>query len=144
MTANSAPADPILLAVVGAHLSGMPLNGELQALGASFVKATRTASAYRLYQLEGTVPPKPGLLRVLSGGMPIEVEVWALSPAAFGLFVSRIPAPLGIGTLHLADGEAVKGFLVESCAVGGARDVSEFGAWRAFMASLTPAKAAAG
>jgi allophanate hydrolase len=141
MTATSAPADTILLAVVGAHLTGMPLNGELLALGASFVRATRTASAYRLYQLEGTVPPKPGLLRVTSEGMSIDVEVWALSPAAFGTFVSRIPAPLGIGTLQLAEGDAVKGFLVESCATSGARDVSEFGGWRSFMASLAQAKA---
>jgi allophanate hydrolase len=141
MTATSAPADTILLAVVGAHLTGMPLNGELLALGASFVRATRTASAYRLYQLEGTVPPKPGLLRVTSEGMSIDVEVWALSPAAFGTFVSRIPAPLGIGTLQLAEGDAVKGFLVESCAISGARDVSEFGGWRSFMASLAQAKA---
>jgi allophanate hydrolase len=144
MTTNSATADTILLAVVGAHLSGMPLNGELQALGASFVKATRTTSSYRLYQLDGTVPPKPGLLRVLSDGMPIDVEVWALSPAAFGVFVSRIPAPLGIGTLQLAEGETVKGFLVESCAISSARDVSEYGGWRAFMASLAQTRVAAG
>jgi allophanate hydrolase len=76
--------------------------------------------------------------------MTIEVEVWALSAAAFGLFVSRIPAPLGIGTLQLAEGESVKGFLVESCAISGARDVSDFGGWRAFMASLAQSKVAAG
>jgi hypothetical protein len=128
----SADDDAISLAVVGAHLSGMPLNGELQSLGAVFVRATVTAPSYRLYELPGTTPRKPGLLRVANGGHAIEVEIWSLPPAAFGLFVSRIPAPLGIGTLHLDGGEVAKGFLVEAVAVDGANDISHFGGWRAF------------
>lgn len=132
MTTNSAAADMIPLAVVGAHLSGMPLNGELIALGASLIEATQTAPNYKLFALPGTTPPKPGLLRVAEGGQPIEVELWALSPAAFGLFVSRIPSPLGIGTLQLSDGRTAKGFLVEHCALTGADDISHFGGWRAF------------
>jgi allophanate hydrolase len=127
-------AETIPLVVVGAHLSGMPLNGELQALGATFVKATSTTAAYRLYALPGTVPPKPGLLRVPSEGREIDVEVWSLTPAAFGTFVSRIPAPLGIGTLQLKDGDAAKGFLVEAVAVDGAADISHFGGWRSYVA----------
>jgi allophanate hydrolase len=142
MTSTSAQPDTIALVVVGAHLTGMPLNGELLALGASLVKATRTIPAYRLYVLAGTVPPKPGLLRVATDGASVEVEVWALSPAAFGLFVSRIPSPLGIGTLQLEGGETAKGFLVEAVAIDGARDISEFGGWRSFIASLTPVSAA--
>jgi hypothetical protein len=131
--------DAIPLAVVGAHLSGMPLNGELQALGASFVRATTTSAAYRLYALPGTMPRKPGLLRIAAEtGSRIEVEIWSLSPSAFGLFVSRIPSPLGIGTLQLADGGMTKGFLVEAVAVDGAEDVSRFGGWRNYLASLTP------
>ena len=134
MTAVSDTADTIPLVVVGAHLSGMPLNGELQALGATFVKATATAPTYRLYALPGTVPPKPGLLRVPRDGREIAVEVWSLTAAAFGTFVSRIPSPLGIGTLQLEDGDAAKGFLVEAVAIDGADDISEFGGWRAYMA----------
>jgi allophanate hydrolase len=134
MTAVSDTADTIPLVVVGAHLSGMPLNGELQALGATFVKATTTAPTYRLYALPGTVPPKPGLLRVPRDGQEIAVEVWSLTAAAFGTFVSRIPSPLGIGTLQLEDGDAAKGFLVEAVAIDGADDISEFGGWRAYMA----------
>jgi allophanate hydrolase len=125
----------IALAVVGAHLSGMPLNGELRALGARLIEDTKTAPHYRLYALPGTTPPKPGLLRVKKGeGAAIAVEVYALSDSAFGRFVAAVPPPLSIGTLGLADGRGVKGFLVEAEAVTGARDISSFGGWRAFMA----------
>ncbi len=125
----------VALAVVGAHLSGMPLNGELRTLGGRLLAETATAPHYRLFALAGTVPPKPGLLRVKNGeGSAIAVEIWALSEAAFGRFVAAIPPPLSIGTLELADGQGVKGFLVEAEAVDGARDISSFGGWRNFMA----------
>jgi allophanate hydrolase len=132
----AAPAEgEIAIAVVGAHLSGMPLNGELRAAGARLIERTATAPHYRLYALAGTRPPKPGLLRVKNGaGAAIEVEVWALSEGAFGRFVAAVPPPLSIGTLELDGGRSVKGFLVEAEAVAGARDISSFGGWRAFMA----------
>ncbi len=131
-----APAEgEIPIAVVGAHLSGMPLNGELRAAGGRLIERSATAPHYRLYALAGTRPPKPGLLRVQKGaGAAIEVEVWALSEAAFGRFVAAVPSPLSIGTLELDSGRSVKGFLVEAEAVAGARDISSFGGWRAFMA----------
>lgn len=130
----------ITLAVVGAHLSGMPLNHELTSRNARFIKAARTTPDYRLYALAGTTPPKPGLLRVGDGGgAAIAVELWSLDAAAFGSFVAAIPAPLGIGTLRLENGESAKGFLVEAQAVEGARDISSYGSWRAFMAEPGPA-----
>jgi allophanate hydrolase len=123
------------LAVVGAHLSGMPLNGELRSHRATFVEATATAPDYRLYALPGTTPPKPGLLRVAEGqGAAIAVEVWAMPAEPFGRFTAAVPPPLSIGSLRLADGRWVKGFLVEAEAVNGARDISGFGGWRAFVA----------
>ena len=129
-----ASGDEIAIAVVGAHLSGMALNGELQALGARLLEATTTAPDYKLYALD-TVPPKPGMLRVDAGeGHSIKLELWALSAAAFGKFVAAIPPPLGIGTIRLADGRGVKGFVVEPVAIDGARDISAYGGWRAFMA----------
>jgi allophanate hydrolase len=133
---SSVPAaDEIALAVAGAHLSGMPLNGELRRLGARLLETTSTAPDYRLYALAGSHPPKPGLLRVAKGeGAAIEIEIWALSADAFGRFVGAVPPPLSIGTLVLADGRAVKGFLVEPAAIAGARDISGFGGWRAYMA----------
>ena len=135
-TPAAAPeADEIEIAVVGAHLSGLPLNGELQAAGARFRRAIATEAAYRLYALPGGPPARPGLLRVTADGAAIETEVWALSPAAFGRFVAAIPAPLAIGTLALADGTRPKGFLVEAAAVDGAEDISVHGGWRAFIAA---------
>lgn len=126
--------DEIALAVVGAHLSGMALNGELQALGARLMEETVTAPDYKLYALD-TTPPKPGMLRVNAGaGSAIRLELWALSAASFGKFVAAIPPPLSIGTIRLADGRGVKGFLVEPAAIDGARDISSFGGWRAFVA----------
>ena len=136
MPAAKFPADgEAAVAVVGAHLSGLPLNGELRALGGRLLEAARTAPDYRLYALTGTTPPKPGLLRVEGGkGAAIEVEVWALPFEAFGRFADAVPAPLTIGTTTLADGRTVKGFLVEAAATAGARDISSFGGWRAFLA----------
>ena len=126
----------IELAVVGAHLSGLPLNKELVALGATYLRSVVTVSDYSLYALPNTQPPKPGLLRIGSGeGVSIAAEVWGLDAAGFGQFVAAIPSPLGIGTLRFTDGTEAKGFLVEAEAVKGARDVSEFGGWRAFVSA---------
>jgi allophanate hydrolase len=126
--------DEIAIAVVGAHLSGMALNGELKTLGGRLLEAARTAPDYRLYALS-TTPPKPGMLRVAAGtGASIELEVWALPALAFGKFVAAVPPPLSIGTVRLADGRSVKGFIVEPADVDGARDISAFNGWRAFMA----------
>ncbi|MBR1228067.1 allophanate hydrolase [Bradyrhizobium sp. AUGA SZCCT0176] len=126
--------DEIAIAAVGAHLSGMALNGELTDLGGRLLEEASTAPDYKLYALD-TTPPKPGMLRVEAGaGYQIKLELWALSAASFGKFVAAIPPPLSIGTVRLADGRGVKGFLVEPAAVSGARDISAFGGWRAFMA----------
>jgi len=122
------------VAVCGAHLSGLPLNWQLTRLGATLVKATSTAPLYRLFALPGTTPPKPGLVRVGAGGAAIAVEVWELPLDGYGHFVAGIPAPLGIGTITLEDGSAVQGFLCESVAVEGAREVTSYGGWRAFLA----------
>jgi allophanate hydrolase len=127
----------ILVAVVGAHLRGQPLNHQLTSRRASFVRQTRTSPHYRLYALANTQPPKPGLRRVtekLSQG--IEIEIWSLDEAAFGSFVAEVPAPLGIGTLELEDGGRVKGFLCEPIGLENARDITDFGGWRAFRQSL--------
>jgi len=124
----------LAIAVVGAHLSGMALNGELRTLGGRLLEAAVTVPDYKLYALP-TTPPKPGMLRVEPGkGAAIALEIWALSAAAFGAFVAAIPPPLSIGTIRLADGRSVKGFLVEAAGVEGARDISAYGGWRAFMA----------
>ena len=125
----------IELVVVGAHLTGLPLNRELTALGGRFVREVETTADYRFYALPGTKPAKPGVLRVGDNqGRAIKAEIWSLDPAGFGAFVAGIPAPLGIGTLRLADGGSAKGFLVEAQATIGAEDISALGGWRAYLA----------
>ncbi|MDP9046249.1 MAG: allophanate hydrolase [Pseudomonadota bacterium] len=123
------------IAVVGAHLSGMPLNGQLTERGATLRQATATAACYRLHALAGTTPAKPGLQRVAAGGAPIEVEVWDVPMAEVGSLLALIPAPLGLGTVELADGDRVHGFLCETHALAGATDVTAFGGWRAYLAA---------
>jgi len=127
----------IALAVVGAHLAGMPLHHQLTALDARLLAKTRTCPGYRLYALAGTTPPKPGLRRVAEGGAAIEVEVYALSPDAFGRFVAAVPRPLAIGRIELEDGSEVSGFVCEPQGFDGAEDITAFGGWRAWCASRT-------
>ena len=135
-----APAPTVKVAVVGAHLSGMPLNTQLTERGAHLVEATHTAPSYRLYALPGTVPPKPGLIRVAEGdGAAIAVEVWEMPLAHYGSFVALIPAPLGIGSLQLADGSTVQGFVCDPLAVAGAEDITALGGWRAYIAGRAAA-----
>jgi allophanate hydrolase len=130
--AAPAPAT-IQLAVVGAHLSGMPLNGQLVERGARLVRRTRTAPSYRLHALSGAAPPKPGLERVETGGGPIEIEIWELGLAEFGSFVALVPPPLAIGSVEIEDGSWRKGFVCEPSALRTARDITRYGGWRAFM-----------
>lgn len=130
----------VKVAVVGAHLSGMPLNAQLTERGATLSGPAETAPHYKLFALSGTVPPKPGLLRVAAGrGARIALEVWEMPLSAYGSFVKLIPAPLGIGTLELADGSTVQGFVCEPEALRDAQDISHLGGWRAYIASLKTA-----
>ena len=133
------PSNTLTLAVVGAHLSGFPLNPDLLALGATLQTATKTSPNYKLYALPKTNanhPSKPGLARCHPSdsqiGSSIEIEIWALPLNAVGAFLKTIPSPLGLGTIETCGGEWVKGFICEPYGSVGARDVSEFGGWRAY------------
>ena len=131
------PPGCTLLAVVGAHLTGQPLNRQLTERGARLVSTTKTAPSYRLYALPNTSPPKPGLVSAPGyEGPGIEVEVWAMPTAHFGSFVAEIPAPLGIGCLELADGSVVKGFICEPYALESAVEITQFGGWRAYLVTI--------
>ncbi len=127
----------VKLAVVGAHLSGMPLNFQLTTRQATLLAKTRTAKSYKLFALKNTVPPKPGLQFDVHG-TAIEVEVWEIPLANFGAIVAEVPSPLGIGNLQLEDGTWVKGFICEAYAIQEAVDISHFGGWRAYIKSLSP------
>jgi allophanate hydrolase len=129
-----ADSTSVPLAVVGAHLSGQPLNAQLVSLGARLSARTTTSASYRLVALAGSVPPKPGLARVGAGGAQIEVEVWDVPTETLGSFVAAIPSPLAIGKLELADGTWVSGFVCEPAGIDGAEDITSFGGWRAYLA----------
>lgn len=132
--------DPtVRVAVVGAHLTGMPLNFQLTTREAVLVESTHTAACYRLYALANTTPPKPGLVK-RQDGSAIEIEIWEMPLHRFGEFVAEIPAPLGIGTLELADGRTVKSFICEPWAIDGATDITALGGWRAFIKQLSEKK----
>jgi allophanate hydrolase len=124
-------AATIDVAVVGAHLTGQPLNHQLTSMGASRARIGRTAPAYRLYALPGE-PARPGLVRVASGGAAIDMELWSVPATSFGAFVADIPAPLAMGKVQLDDGRVVCGFVCEAAGVATARDITEFGGWRAY------------
>ncbi|MES2944090.1 MAG: allophanate hydrolase [Pseudomonadota bacterium] len=132
------PEAMVQVAVVGAHLSGMPLNWQLTDRRATLVASTQTAPHYRLYALPGTTPPKPGLMRVADGeGARIVIEIWRMPVSEYGSFVALIPYPLGIGSLALDGGGSVQGFVCEPLALAGALDISHLGGWRAYMASVS-------
>nr|WP_276517954.1 allophanate hydrolase [Acinetobacter dispersus] len=122
----------IRVAVVGAHLTGMPLNFQLTTRGAVHVETTKTSQDYALYALNGTVPPKPGLARQ-QDGQSIIVELWDVPTARFGEFVAEIPTPLGMGNVELEDGRWVKGFICEPYGLGDAENISHFGGWKAYI-----------
>lgn len=123
----------IRIAVCGAHLSGQPLNHQLTERNATLVADTMTAPLYRLYALDGGPPARPGLIRS-DDGTAIGVEVWEMPIEAAGSFIGGIPSPLGFGRLQLADGSDVLGFLCEAYAIEDARDITEFGDWRNYLA----------
>lgn len=126
--------DTVKLAVVGAHLEGMPLHWQLTSRNATFIGANTTAPNYRLYAMAGSVPPKPALVHSEEGAA-IALEVYELDLASFGSFVAEVPPPLAIGTVTLADGSSVKGFVAEPRALTGAEDITHLGGWRAYIAS---------
>jgi allophanate hydrolase len=137
LPAPSPATEPTLsIAVVGAHLSGLPLNGQLTERGAYRLRASTTAPHYKLHALPGTTPPKPGLQRVASGGAAIALEVWAVPLSAVGSFLALIPPPLGLGSVLLADGSTVHGFICEGHALAGAQDITSYGGWRSYLAAL--------
>ncbi len=128
----------LLMAVVGAHLSGQPFNWQLTQRGGRLLRRCKTSSDYRFYALRNTIPAKPGLVRTPGYvGPGIDVEVWSLPANTVGTFVDGVPQPLSIGTLELDDGSLVKGFLVEPCAVEDAIEITHLGGWRQYLATLT-------
>lgn len=127
----------VKVAVCGAHMRGLPLNSQLLALGGEFVAATQTSSHYKLFVLNGFSPARPGLLKVIENGSAIDLEVWQLPIENYGKLVAGVPAPLGFGTLTLADSSEVQGFLCEAYATHDANDISHLGGWRSHLKQIS-------
>ncbi|MFV0576842.1 MAG: allophanate hydrolase [Vibrio sp.] len=128
--------DYMPLLVCGAHMQGLPLNWQLTSLGGVLKQKTQTSTQYQMYALAGGPPYRPGMVRNEQEGKAIEVEVWIMPKSSIGALLSMIPAPLGLGSVELASGEWVKGFICEPIGLNGATDITHFGGWRAYMASL--------
>lgn len=126
----------INVAVCGAHMTGLPLNAQLTSLGGSFLEETTTSPDYKLYKLNGLIPMRPGLIRVVDGGAAITLEVWQLPIENYGTFISGVHAPLGFGTLMLVDGRTVNGFLCEHYATLNATDITHSGGWRKYLKQI--------
>jgi len=134
-SSSTSPSGCVLMAVVGAHLTGEPLNWQLTERRARLVATTRTDGQYRLYALANTTPAKPGLVFTPGfKGEGIEVEVWAMPEQTVGSFLNTIPPPLCLGTIRLADGSHVRGFLCEPSGIEGAQEITHFGGWRSYVA----------
>ena len=136
LTIISSDKDSIEIAVVGAHLQGMPLHSQLTERHAHLVKSCKSAKSYRLFALPNTTPPKPGLVKSMSNGSAIDLEVYAMPVSEVGSFLGLIPTPLGLGNIELDDGTWVKGFICEPYAIEGAKDISDLGGWKAYMHQL--------
>lgn len=128
--------DSIEIAVVGAHLQGMPLHSQLTERHARFIKSCKSAKSYQLFALPNTIPPKPGLVKAKTNGAAIDLEVYAMPVSEVGSFLELIPAPLGLGNIELDDGSWVKGFICEPYAIEGAKDISDLGGWKAYIHQL--------
>jgi hypothetical protein len=122
----------VYLAVNGTLMRGLELNGNLQAVGATFVKETTTVPSYRLWSIDDR---HPAMLRVKQGGAAIAVEVWAVPVAGMSDLLLKEPPGLCIGKVQLADGEEVLGVLGEPILCEDQREITEYGGWRAYIAS---------
>ncbi len=127
----------IKVAVCGAHMKDLPLNAQLTLLGGTYVETTHTSPDYKLFKLNGFAPARPGLLRVVENGSAVGLEIWQLPLKNYGEFVASISSPLGFGTLELADGRLVQGFLCEAYATLNALDISHYGNWRNYLKDVS-------
>jgi allophanate hydrolase len=135
---NSQPPQtlgPTVLAVAGAHLRGLPLNGQLVERRARFLGEARSAATYALYAFQEGALEKPGMVRVETGGISVPLELWDLPEEGWASFLALIPAPLGLGKVQLSDGRWVTGFLMEAVQVTSATDIATYGGWRAYLAA---------
>jgi len=118
--------------VCGAHMQGLALNWQLTERGGKFVEKTKSAKAYRMFVIEGTIK-RPGMIRDDSAGSEIDIEIWQVPKSEFGSFVAAIPEPLGIGKVETEDGRWLPGFICEGYAIENTQEVTQLGGWRSYI-----------
>lgn len=108
--------------------------GDQQALGLTFIRETRTAPKYRLYEVNRQFT---ALVEVAEGGVIIAGELCHLSREDFEILLKREPNGLHQDYVELEDGGKVL------CAVSTlealpphATDISEYGNFVDYLASL--------
>ena len=122
----------VKLAVNGTLMRGLELNANMLEAKATFLRDATTAPAYRLWSINDR---HPAMIRVVSGGMSIALEVWAVSPEGLAQILMQEPPGLCIGKVKLADGDEVLGVLGEPLLCEGQREITEHGGWRAYVAA---------
>lgn len=124
--------DTILLAVNGTLMQGLELSPNMTAAGAEFVREATTEPTYRLWSIDDA---HPAMMRVGEGGRAIALEVWAVPPEGLAAILLKEPPGLSIGKVKLSDGSEVLGVIGETILCEGALEITQFGGWRAYMAS---------
>ena len=131
-------AEPFVrIAVVGAHLKGLPLHHQLIERDCRFVEKTQTSKHYKFFALTNSQPPKPGLVRSVGaqGASAIEVEIYDMPTSKVGSFFQGISFPLGLGSVELENGTWVKGFVCDAGVVTDSLDITSHRGWRNFIQS---------
>ena len=103
--------DSVKLAVNGTLMRGLPLEKNLLDAGAAFLREAATAPCYRLWSINDN---NPAMLRVDPAdpqAISVAVEVWQVPAAGLGV----------IGEPELVRGQ---------------KEISSYGGWRSYIASL--------
>jgi gamma-glutamylcyclotransferase (GGCT)/AIG2-like uncharacterized protein YtfP len=114
-------------------MRGQPRHPNLH--GATFVEEVRTAPFYRLFSIADRYP---AMLRVDEGGVSVAAELYEVPDDVWPRIRDSEPPGLYRGPVVLEDGREVEGMLGDRDFVADAspRDISSFGGWRAYVATL--------
>jgi gamma-glutamylcyclotransferase (GGCT)/AIG2-like uncharacterized protein YtfP len=122
----------IELFVNGTLMRGLALHKNLQ--GANFLGEFSTLPIYRLYSIDYI---HPGMFEVKEGGISVAGEMYSMSDEIFQRVKNGEPSGLYFGDVKLDNGNVVKGVLFpREIAEANNKDISNFGGWRAYIASL--------
>ncbi len=126
----------VKLAVNGTLMRGLPLEKNLLDAGAVFLREAATAPCYRLWSIDDN---NPAMLRVSPDApraVSVAVEVWQVPAAGLASVLMKEPEGLSVGKVTLSDGEVVLGVIGEAELVRGRKEISSYGGWRRYVASL--------